>query len=561
MPLQEQTSQLADHVFGRAIENNEERKLLRSGTASTSPQSMVEGKDVNLQPLPSGQTGGLSDEDIPTAKGAFELIKAKMAEVDAAKEKVFREQERLAIRRELLSNPALKALYDKHADLLGQVQERELTPDIKEGITNPVQAGQISLGQRADLVRAAASAADSLRLREDAVDSVLDSVTRQRKQDFDIAQQGFDNTRQYLQDILDVNADERADRLNDLQIQKIKSDLSGGVVSREKLLELGAEFGPEALGELNHALGLPPVAPFVQGVTGFGYENGENTYYGTAHKGLDMMVPENSPIQTSVPLKITQVFEDTGKISGGLTVYGVDAQGTTHKFLHLNKALVNVGDEIQPGEILALSGNTGTSTGPHVHWELTDKDGNNIDPRQYALPGQTSFVSRRQAEKNKQNAASEDGLRQEYTKQSSTFLEVQRSYSRIQASGKEPTAAGDLALIFSYMRILDPSSTVREGEFANAQNSAGILDQVRNMYNKALTGKRLADNQRKDFLGRAEQLYNAQKQIQNNTEAYYRNLATQRGLNPENVVPPYQQLLNPGVATAADDEFIQSLGF
>jgi len=39
--------------------------------------------------------------------------------------------------------------------------------------------------------------------------------------------------------------------------------------------------------------------------------------------------------------------------------------------------------------------------------------------------------------------------------------------------------------------MLDPGSVVRESEFATAQNAAGVPDQVRNMYNKVLSGTRL----------------------------------------------------------------------
>lgn len=56
-------------------------------------------------------------------------------------------------------------------------------------------------------------------------------------------------------------------------------------------------------------------------------------------------------------------------------------------------------------------------------------------------------------------------------------------------------AASQIGLIFSYMKILDPTSTVREGEYATAQNTAGVADKIRNSYNKALDGSFLTDNQ------------------------------------------------------------------
>ena len=71
----------------------------------------------------------------------------------------------------------------------------------------------------------------------------------------------------------------------------------------------------------------------------------------------------------------------------------------------------------------------------------------------------------------------------------------------------EDTAAGDLALIFNYMKMLDPGSVVREGEFATAQNTAGVPDRVLNSYNRALEGTRLNPKQRKEFTKQAESLF------------------------------------------------------
>lgn len=64
---------------------------------------------------------------------------------------------------------------------------------------------------------------------------------------------------------------------------------------------------------------------------------------------------------------------------------------------------------------------------------------------------------------------------------------------------KNGTAAGDLSMIFAYMKMLDPGSVVREQEFANAQNAAGVPDRIRNLYNYLAKGNRLNPTQRKEF--------------------------------------------------------------
>ena len=95
----------------------------------------------------------------------------------------------------------------------------------------------------------------------------------------------------------------------------------------------------------------------------------------------------------------------------------------------------------------------------------------------------------------------------------SISMQVQ-AFGRVIASAEDPSAAGDLALIFNYMKILDPGSTVREGEFANAQNSGGVDDRVIALYNSLFAGTRLSQVQRDDFINRASRLYSeAERQL------------------------------------------------
>ena len=70
----------------------------------------------------------------------------------------------------------------------------------------------------------------------------------------------------------------------------------------------------------------------------------------------------------------------------------------------------------------------------------------------------------------------ENTLRDEFNKQAGDFSALRSNYSKIRTAQKADTAAGDLSLIFGYMKMLDPGSVVREGEFATAQNAGGISD-------------------------------------------------------------------------------------
>lgn len=127
-------------------------------------------------------------------------------------------------------------------------------------------------------------------------------------------------------------------------------------------------------------------------------------------------------------------------------------------------------------------------------------------------------------------------LRDDFNSLSKPFRETRDAYARIQASAKDPSAAGDLALIFNYMKTLDPGSTVREGEFATAQNSGSVPDRVQAMYNNVIKGTRLAPEQRKDFVSRAAGLYKSQADIQQKQIDKFTQMAERYGLEPQDVV-------------------------
>lgn len=103
------------------------------------------------------------------------------------------------------------------------------------------------------------------------------------------------------------------------------------------------------------------------------------------------------------------------------------------------------------------------------------------------------------------------------------------------ATGK-PSPAGDLSLLYSYMQLLDPGSTVREGEQAMASNAGRIDDKIRNIYNKVLSGETLTPSQRADFANRAVQLYDVHWQKQKAFNQAFETLAVDNKLNPKNVV-------------------------
>lgn len=155
------------------------------------------------------------------------------------------------------------------------------------------------------------------------------------------------------------------------------------------------------------------------------------------------------------------------------------------------------------------------------------------DGRAAAIPG---AVTKATAEANSINFDDETKLRGEYLKQTDEFATIGNAYQNVQAAARTPSAAGDLSLIFAYMKMLDPGSVVREQEFANAQNAAGVPDQIRNLYNRILSGERLNETQRADFTGQAQNLYaNAERRAAVVGDEY-RRLSGAYGFDPNRII-------------------------
>lgn len=112
------------------------------------------------------------------------------------------------------------------------------------------------------------------------------------------------------------------------------------------------------------------------------------------------------------------------------------------------------------------------------------------------------------------------------------------AFDKVQRAAADASPAGDLALIFGYMKTLDPSSAVREGEFANAQNAAGIPERIRNAYNRVMSGERLNPAQRAEFVRSAKSQYGAVKQRADAIREGYKGVAAKSGVQTERVIVP-----------------------
>jgi hypothetical protein len=147
--------------------------------------------------------------------------------------------------------------------------------------------------------------------------------------------------------------------------------------------------------------------------------------------------------------------------------------------------------------------------------------------------------------------AREKDLRATFTTEMKPFTDLAQAFRKVEAAALNPSAAGDISLVYGYMKILDPGSTVMQGEQATAANAGGVSDRVRAMYNKALTGETLADNVRQDFYAQSRNLIESQRPLQQDISERYGLIATQNKLDPNQIVfDPFKRIRTPAEIAA-----------
>lgn len=118
------------------------------------------------------------------------------------------------------------------------------------------------------------------------------------------------------------------------------------------------------------------------------------------HRGTDWAMPIGTPIVAPADGRVEKIGNHP--VAGRYVVVRHD-NGYRTRYLHLSRALVNRGDRVSMGERIALSGNTGRSTGPHLHYEVIVNN-NAVDamkvelPESKSLQGQQLLAFQREAE-------------------------------------------------------------------------------------------------------------------------------------------------------------------
>lgn len=136
----------------------------------------------------------------------------------------------------------------------------------------------------------------------------------------------------------------------------------------------------------------------------------------------------------------------------------------------------------------------------------------------------------------------ESGLRKEFNALDTVknFAIISGGLGKVLTSAKDPSGAGDISLLFAYMKMLDPNSVVREGEFATAQNAGSVPESLMARYNKVINGELLSDEIRNDFVDRAQRLYENEAETFGRTYDKYKNIASSNKLDPTRALIDYR---------------------
>lgn len=147
------------------------------------------------------------------------------------------------------------------------------------------------------------------------------------------------------------------------------------------LLDAMNKYGAKALGYASGGL-VRPISGRV--TSGFGASRGRYP-----HAGIDFAAPVGTPVFASMAGQVMRAGWNVLTGRTGIGAYLQHEGGRQTYYGHLSRLLVGIGDMVKKGQQIALSGNTGRSTGPHLHFE-THSGGKPLNPAHYlsgaALP-------------------------------------------------------------------------------------------------------------------------------------------------------------------------------
>lgn len=111
--------------------------------------------------------------------------------------------------------------------------------------------------------------------------------------------------------------------------------------------------------------------------SGFGLRKSPKAGASSEHNGVDLSVPLNSVVFAPMDGVVEKIYENE---KGGKQLIIRHSDGSKSGYAHLNDFKVSVGQSVKKGDQVAFSGNTGITTGPHLHFTFRNPKGEFVDP-------------------------------------------------------------------------------------------------------------------------------------------------------------------------------------
>ncbi len=149
--------------------------------------------------------------------------------------------------------------------------------------------------------------------------------------------------------------------------------------ARKRAEAEGQRYKTISLGDINFIWPCPSSSRVT---SEFGSRSSPTEGASTNHKGMDIGASTGSSIVAAASGTVTI---STYSASAGNYVMISHGGGVSTVYMHCSSLLVNVGDKVSAGDVIAKVGSTGYSTGPHLHFEIRS-GGTYVNPRQYVSP-------------------------------------------------------------------------------------------------------------------------------------------------------------------------------
>lgn len=227
---------------------------------------------------------------------------------------------------------------------------------------------------------------ETLSARYDSLEMVLDNVAERDRSVFRIL---------FESDPYDLNSEQSEERLalHEKTISKSKRDIIADLKQRidnvdNRIATLESSWNRikllgDTLGEKSNRIpSIQPVLNKQLSLLTAGYGNLLNPFYRTlqSHQGVDYTVAEGSSVFATADGTVKEISDKSSTL--GKTIVIDHGNGYQTSYSHLLSTLVRRGQKVQRGDIIALSGNSGLSLAPHLHYEVRF-NGLRVDPIHY----------------------------------------------------------------------------------------------------------------------------------------------------------------------------------